>query len=518
MATLEHVQDEKRNHYRLRVTIDRRRKTIGLGDFDEAAAIIAKEHIEHLVGQHKRDRPPNERTSVWLDGIPGEIHDRLASLDLVTARKRCDLPRTIIAYMRAYIASRTDWKKPANYTQAVDKLLAFLRRDAPLKSLSKGDVQRWHRWLMSERGGQLSANTAGQNIKRCRQIMRQAIDDGLVDENPFVGVKIDLRSDKTKMRYVDVDQAAAILDACPDQEWRVIVALARFGGMRCPSEVLGLRWCDVTWDRGRMLVTAPKTERYGKGERVTPLFPPLLAELQDLYDIAAPGVKCAGDAFVIQRYRKSESNLRTTFNKIVTRAGMKPFPKPFINLRSSARTELERSGRFANHVLNDWFGHSGDVAETYYLQTTEDDFDEAARLASLPATAADEPRVPDSGLEGHLEGQSLGQPQGITQSKKPRKNGALMAASGAGLALRPEKYTRRDSSLNRDSHRKTQGTIAEGVTGICFEGQPEGQSVATIDPQTRERNRLWEAMSEADRVVGLRLWASLLNDEREANQ
>ena len=48
--------------------------------------------------------------------------------------------------------------------------------------------------------------------------------------------------------------------------------------------------------------------------------------------------------------------------------------KPFMALRASRRTELERSGKYANHVLNDWFGHSGAIAETHYLQTTEDDF------------------------------------------------------------------------------------------------------------------------------------------------
>ena len=48
-------------------------------------------------------------------------------------------------------------------------------------------------------------------------------------------------------------------------------------------------------------------------------------------------------------------------------------------LRASRRTELERSGKFANDVLNDWFGHSGAIAETHYLQTTEDDCGLAVR-------------------------------------------------------------------------------------------------------------------------------------------
>ena len=364
--------EDGRDCYRLRFLLNRRRKTIGLGGFDEAAAHIEKEHVEHLIWQRRRNRPPSARTSAWLETLPDEIHDRLATLGLIEARERCDLPRTVIAYMRAYIASRTDWKKRENYRQAVDKLETFLKRDAPLTAVTKGDCQRWYRWLMSADGANLSANTASQSIKRWRQMMRHAVDDGLIDKNPFDGIKLDLRSDPGKRRYVTAAETEAILEACPDQGGRAIVALARYGGLRCPSEVLALRWSDINWERSRLRVTAPKTVRYGKGERVPPLFPELRDELDALFKIVAPGVKCRADAYVIERYRSSEANLRTTFLRII-RAGVKQFAKPFNN-----------------------------------LQTTEDDYLEATRPV------------------GQLVGQSLGHqepPSDITPGQKSRKKG-----------------------------------------------------------------------------------------------
>jgi len=154
--------------------------------------------------------------------------------------------------MRAYVASRTDWKKPANYLQAVDWLEKFLGKDVPVVSLTKGDADRWHRWMVNDK--KLSQNTAGQNVKRCRQMMRSAQDDKLIEVNPFDGIKIDLSSDSTKNRFIDGEQAKAILEACPDQEWRVIFALARYAGLRCPSEVLEVRWSDIVWDRKRFKV------------------------------------------------------------------------------------------------------------------------------------------------------------------------------------------------------------------------------------------------------------------------
>jgi integrase len=290
----------------------------------------------------------------------------------------------------------------------------------------------WAEWVASNRkDDQVSTDLDLRKYET--PVVRAKRHDGLVEVNPFLGIKLDLRSDQAKRYFVDATDTVAILDACPDQEWRVIVALGRYGGLRCPSEVLGLKWSDINWERDRFLVTAPKTERYGKGERVVPLFDGLREELTALFAQAAPGVKCAADGPVVARYRSSEANLRTTFTKIVKRAGVKPFPKPFMNLRASARTEKERSGRFANHVLNDWFGHRGDIAETYYLQTTEDDFKEAAKPSG----------VLDLSLEGQLEGQSLreqGAPTTITPKQKPRENGVLRVSDSRG---KQQKYTRR---------------------------------------------------------------------------
>jgi integrase len=104
----------------------------------------------------------------------------------------------------------------------------------------------------------------------------------LIDENPFDGVKAAATGIKDRQRFVSREEIARVLDACPDHHWRAIVALSRFGGLRCPSEVLSLRWQDIDWDDGRIVVTSPKTEHHAdKASRTIPLFPelrPILAE------------------------------------------------------------------------------------------------------------------------------------------------------------------------------------------------------------------------------------------------
>ena len=82
---------------------------------------------------------------------------------------------------------------------------------------------------------------------------------------------------------------AQVLAACPDHEWCLLLALARYGGLRTPSEPLALEWADVNWERNRFRVVAPKTEHQDGGERWVPLFPELRPHLEEAFDRAAPG-------------------------------------------------------------------------------------------------------------------------------------------------------------------------------------------------------------------------------------
>src|SRR5262249_36515537 len=74
-----------------------------------------------------------------------------------------------------------------------------------------------------------------------------------------------------------------VLAGCPDLEWRLLLALARYGGLRTPSEPLTLEWPDVNWERQRIRVIAPKTKHEDGGERWIPLFPELLPHLEEAF-------------------------------------------------------------------------------------------------------------------------------------------------------------------------------------------------------------------------------------------
>ena len=188
--------------------------------------------------------------------------------------------------------------------------------------------------------------------------------------------------------FVDHETIQRVLDACPSAKWRAVVSLCRFGGLRCPSEILCLTWGDILWDSSRIVVTAPKTAHHkGHEQRVILMFPELQKPLLEVAERSAEKV-----APVITRYRSGNQNLRTTFNKIVKRAGIIPWPKPFQNLRSTRETELMET--YPSHVVCKWIGNSEAVARKHYLQVTDAHFEKAVQ-----------PKPSD--LVGHMVGHNM---------------------------------------------------------------------------------------------------------------
>ena len=174
----------------------------------------------------------------------------------------------------------------------------------------------------------------------------------------------------------------------------MIIALARIGGLRCPNEVLELRWEEVNWEHNGFYVRSPKTEHHEEKEgRWVPLFPELKKELETLF--FSPTSE--GKEFVINRYRDASQNLRTTFEKIVKRAGLDMFPSPFRNLRMTRSNEIYR--KYGAFRESEWMGHSGRVRADHYLMLTDDDFQEASQwtVQSESDCSQREPRGQKSG-------------------------------------------------------------------------------------------------------------------------
>ena len=74
-------------------------------------------------------------------------------------------------------------------------------------------------------------------------------------------------------------------------------------------------------------------------------------------------------------YRDPNQNLRTQLGRIIQKAGLTPWPRPFQNLRSTRETELME--HYPAHVVCAWIGNSEAVARKHYLQVTDPHFERA---------------------------------------------------------------------------------------------------------------------------------------------
>ena len=221
-----------------------------------------------------------------------------------------------------------------------------------------------------------------------KKLFNWAVENELVDANPFGKIRGGSQTNKERIFYVDLNASARILDACPSQEWRTLFAFMRYAGARAESEPRELRWGDVDFERRRLTIRSPKTERYKGGDkRDYPLFRELEREFRALKSEReeTSGGPVDVDDFVFRR-GLTASNMRKPFLKILKRAGVEPWEKLFHNLRASCDQDI--SGRASAYVAAELLGHSPTVAARHYLKANDGDF---ARLLGGGVFGAVEP-------------------------------------------------------------------------------------------------------------------------------
>ncbi len=269
-------------------------------------------------------------------------------------------------------------------------LLGYFGEDRVLSSITPAEAADFERWLKTpaarcnryaenDASTGLAPNTVRKRISNAKQFFQDAVDREMLNRNPFAKLKGSVGGNRRRDFFVTQEMTQCVLDACLDGQWRLMVALARYGGLRCPTEIVALRWCDIDWHQKRMTVYSSKTEHHeGKASRLVPIFPELLPFLEAEWQAADEG-----QTYVITRYRERTANLRTQLQRIIARAGHEPWPKLWQNLRASRATELANT--FPAHVAAAWMGHSKEIANKHHWQVTEEHFEQATQKAAQKA-------------------------------------------------------------------------------------------------------------------------------------
>lgn len=317
---------------------------------------------------------PDPELVAWARRLDESMRDSLVRWGLCEAcspKLSKDEGKYLGPFADDYIQSRSDLKPNTrrNLNQTKRVLVEYFGDRRPLRAIRPSDASAWQRWLQTDQG--YSVATISGHTRKAKTIFRAAMIERLIESSPFGGLKGGKESNVDRQRFIPRDVIDRILGKCPGPQWRLIVVLCRYAGLRCPSEVLRLRWTDLDWERGSMRIDSTKT-----GLRFVPMLPEVRKALEDAYDAAPVGaVRC------VDEYDEASPNLRTQFNRILSRAHVEAWPRIFHNLRASCRTELQES--LPDHVINRWMGQSSRVAEEHYLTAHDEHWNRALSLAPI---------------------------------------------------------------------------------------------------------------------------------------
>jgi len=363
-----------------------RRPRVRLGRLPKKAAEAAKTRIEYLIAAKQAGHAIDGDTARWLESLTDTIHARLARAGLVPSRQNGrEAARPILTLSQLvdrYISRREGNLKPntvRKYQQAGRALVAYFGENRPLEAITAGDAADWREAMLKS----LSEATIATHIKCAKSFFAYAVDSELIASNPLSRVKAGSQKNGRRKVFVPASDIEKVLAVCPDCEWRLIVALARYGGLRIPSELQELAWSDVKWAANRIVIHTKKKEHIAGHEcREIPIFPELRPYLEEAYQQAAPGT-----VYVTPRARQSGVNLRTQFERLLRKAGVKQWTRLFQNLRASRQTELAR--QYPLHLVTLWIGNSQQVAQDHYLMPTDADYEQASQTpVQIPVQSA----------------------------------------------------------------------------------------------------------------------------------
>ena len=358
------------------------RKSIRLGKVDMRGAESVARHVESLLSQKICGQPVTRETAVWRSDLPIPLKLKLAKAGLIEAGLPGDVPaeepkKTFLgAFLDGYILSRRD-VKPATrlvWQQPCRNLKEFFGEGKRLVDVTPGNCKQFREWLLTQK---LAPTTKAKRLKFAREFFNVARDHRFIEANPFAGIKVPGGDVSTRQQFVSRDVVSRLL-AVADPTWRTIIALSRFGGLRCPSEVLSLEWRHIDFVAGRIHVPSPKTSSYcGKATREIPLFEELRPFLEEAFELAVPGqTHVVGGNHLAKAdgvHGWMNCNLRTHLLRLLKRAGLESWPRLFHNLRSSFETELLEHS--PSHVVAAWLGHSAVIMLKHYAQVTNDHFE-----------------------------------------------------------------------------------------------------------------------------------------------
>jgi integrase len=343
-------------------TIEGTRRAIYIGACSEKTAANMARNVEHILTAREHNEPLPVDTARYLAQLGDTLYEKLARVGLVEARAGS---RTLGAFLDSVLEEkRAEGLKPGSLNQltvARRKLGAHFGEACRLVDITPSMASAWRSSMLQAGKSLAYVKSITGNAKTLARVADRQKLWG-VNGNPFAHLTGGATRTRSE-RFVTSDDAGRVALAMKSlgctQESILLFGLARYAGLRCPSETHGLTWSDIDWSRGVMNVRSPKTERYrGHESRVVPIDARLLPLLQIRFDEAQPGET----KLITMDKRRFKADL----HRACKRAGVEAWEPMTKVLRASCERDFAERG-VPQSDLSRLMGHSILVSEKHYL-------------------------------------------------------------------------------------------------------------------------------------------------------
>lgn len=338
--------------------INGKRRRFKLARYSEREARQITQRIEQLEQSILAATDPPPEVYEWLDRIDDSLRRRLANAGLCS-----DVEYSVHGLADEWFESR----KPnitkgtqAVVVQSVKAIKEFLPHDPDVAEVTESMTREWKTTLEEI----YSPETADKRLLYMKAMFGKAVRERVIRNNPMSWFKT-RKFPGAKKAHITSERIEKLIKIAPSEEWRMLLAVARYCAVRCPSEIKQMKWSDWDWRNKWITIRSPKTAKYPNGaSRQCPLFRklrPHVAEHEGRTD----------DEFVFP-FLRSTYTLATHFEQWMKGYGLTLWNRPFTSLRSSRIEDLLRLGK-QPHVVAKWVGNSAETIWRSYAHCLDSD-------------------------------------------------------------------------------------------------------------------------------------------------
>ncbi len=346
------------------------RKTVRMGDAPERAAQRFRDKVEDLVGCKRLNVPTDPETARWVAGLEDDLYQSLVAIGLAESRVATVPMPTLKAFADSYIESKESQiaERSIELLHATrERLVKALGASTPLDKITPAASMDWREAMVTEG---LSEATVRLHSCNAKSLFNNAVKREILVKNPFRSLPTAAIAANRDF-YLTQEDAEKILAKLDGVGLRLFFGLARFGGLRAPSETHILNWDKVNLDIGRMTVYAPKT---GSIREV-----PIVPRLRELFEAARRARFDEADRVL----QISRHNLHDKIMDAAKAAGVERWPNLLQTLRRAAASDFAMHA--PPHAVAQWMGHGIQVSAQHYLQVPAELFQKVTGITTRSA-------------------------------------------------------------------------------------------------------------------------------------